>query len=97
MNDQQKRLVYFLAALILIAALLRYWLRIRAAQIEAAVTPPPGPDFYAPYFWPSPGIYPETAPFESTVNVYVDNPLAGALAYQYIPVFGLVGMVGVNG
>lgn len=96
MDAEQKKLAYFLAALAIVALVLHFLYAKMQAQNTAAVTPPDNDDFYAPYYYPSPGNYPAVQPFESTVNVYADNPLLGTLAYQYIPIFGLVGIQSVS-
>lgn len=98
MTDQQKHAVYFLAGLVGIALLLRWWTNRPAPVVEE----PPANDFYAPYSWPAGGWFPGpnmnggNVPFESVVNVYVDNPALAGIANQYIPMFGLVGMTAVG-
>jgi len=96
MDEKHKKLAWFIAGILGVAILL-WWLEKRStATVTETETPPESNDFYAPYEWPN-GIYPDVQPFQSTVNVYVDNPAINTLAYQYIPTFGLVGMVGVQG
>lgn len=99
MTDQNKRAVYLIAALVAVIIVLEWLSRRNAVQ----VVPAENDQFTAPYFWPN-GIYPGVtnmnggiSPFESTVNVYVDNPALAGLSNQYIPMFGFVGMTAVKG
>ena len=91
MDKNTKLGVWFFAIQIALALVL-YWMGRNAANKKPeVVTPPSEPDFYAPWNYTNPGIPPDAPGFQSTVNVYIDNPLAGALSYQYMPIFGLVG------
>lgn len=99
MTEQNKRAVYLIAALVAVIIILE-WLKGRNQTVAEVAQENP---FQAPYFWPN-GIYPGVtnmngglSPFESTVNVYVDNPALAGLANQYIPMFGFVGMTAVKG
>ena len=93
MDKSQKMGVWFFGIQVALALVLFY--ASRRAKAAAAIAVPvetsDSPDFYAPWNYPSAGIYPEAAGFQSIINVNVDNPLAGGLAYQYMPIFGLVG------
>lgn len=95
MDDRQKRGVLFITAFIALALLLRWIADRRAAAVTAAVEPPPQSDFTDPLLWPTPGIYPDAEGFQSVINVNVGTPLAIG-GNQYVPTFGLIGMVGVK-
>lgn len=96
-----KKTVYFVAA-ILAAAIIIEFLRRRQAAIAAAsvVVQVAESDeenaFYAPYYYPSAGNYPQSAGFNSDVTVNMNLSPISVLAQQYMPTFGFVGMVGVG-
>jgi hypothetical protein len=91
MDAKQKRGVLFISAFIALALLLR-WLSGRTPEVLAS---PPQSDFSDPLLWPIPGVYPDAQGFQSVVNVDVNVPMYGG-GDQYVPTFGLIGMVGVK-
>lgn len=103
MDVKNLRGVYLLAVLVGIGFVLWWIEKRRADAVQEVTAPATGPDFAAPYYWSNPGIYDDprilngaNAPFNSVVNVYVDNPAVAGLANQYIPLFGFVGMTAVG-
>lgn len=99
MTDANKRALWLFVLLAAVVIFLEFLARRKPAVLES----PPQEDFNAPYYWPN-GIYPGVqnmngalSPFESTVNVYLENPALAGLANQYIPMFGFVGMTAVKG
>jgi len=96
MKENQKALLFALA-LLLIGILLHRFTKSKAPEVPNEIAEdPPNEDFYAPYYWPTPGVYPESSPFESTVSVFIDANPINSLSQQYIPMFGLVGMTAVG-
>lgn len=97
MTEENKRAILVLAICVIGIWLLSLWMK-PAQTSEPVESADDG--FYAPYYWPN-GINPSDGymnggpAFNSTVNVYAENPALGQLANQYIPIFGLVGMAGV--
>lgn len=91
--DKERTLgVWFFAIQVALALWLYYAAKNRDAKMEIIAVPGNDePDFAAPWGWTNPGIYPQAPGFQSVINVYADNPLAAGLAYQYMPIFGLVG------
>lgn len=99
MTEANKRALYLFVTLAIVVIVLEFLSRRKPAVLQA----PAQDDFAAPYYWPN-GIYPgpynmngAASPFESTVNVYLDNPALAGLSNQYIPMFGFVGMTAVKG
>jgi len=98
MEPKTKRALWFVAALVIVALILKYFTDHKSVPVQVGETEaaPDSSQFYAPYYYPSAGIFPDSIPFESTVSVYVENPALGLLSNQYIPIFGLVGMTAVG-
>ena len=101
MTPENKKVLYLVSAVAAAGLFFAYF--SRRSGPASAVTPAADAGFNSPYFWPTPGIYPDpsilngsTVPFESTVNVYVENPAISQLSNQYIPMFGFVGMTAVG-
>lgn len=87
--DKDKTLGVWFFAIQIGLAILLYWMEANRAKqktIIAANAAEKEPDFAGTWNYTAPA-----AGFQSTINVYADNPLAAGLAYQYMPIFGLVG------
>lgn len=98
MTEQNKKALWFILAILIIAYVLNRVINSRNAEYAQVVDSAPVNNFYAPYYYTVPGVDPSNTPgFESTVNVYVDNPALAGLDNKYIPIFGLVGMTAVSG
>ena len=97
MEKHHKRFMIFMIAFLVIAFLLWAWQRKNQAAINDVIDQPPSNEFSDPYSWPAGYVPGQTPAFQSTVNVYADNPLLSTLSYQYIPIFGMVGMTAVGG
>lgn len=93
MSDSEKKW-----ALVIVGVVFLIWLFLRKKNTNQIIsTPPQNTDsqFYAPYYWPG-GIYPEAVNFSPNISVSAELPAWARLSREYMPTFGLVGMVGVK-
>ena len=89
--DKDKTLGIWFFAIQIGLAILLYWMAARRTREKTIIAANAAkenaePDFAGTWNYVGP-----PAGFQSTINVYADNPLAAGLAYQYMPIFGLVG------
>lgn len=91
MTDQQKLQLAGLGGV----ALFAWWLFNQQGDTSISIDDLSDEELtYNPYDQTNPGIYDGNFPgFNSTINLELENPLLGSLSRQYIPLFGMIGVV----